>query len=60
MNRRQLLFLILVNGVVSLAIALIVVWAVEARRPDPEELAALYTPAAQAPEIGRRRVGKEC
>ena len=48
MNRRQLVFLILVNGVVSLAIALGVVWAVEARRPDPEELAALYTPAAQA------------
>lgn len=51
MNRRQLLFLVLVNGVVSLAIALIVVWAVEARRPDPEELAALYTPAAPAPAL---------
>jgi len=48
MNRRQLVFLILVNGVVSLVIALGVVWAVEARRPDPEELAALATPAAQA------------
>ncbi|MFN8488660.1 MAG: LysM peptidoglycan-binding domain-containing protein [Caldilineaceae bacterium] len=47
MDRRQLVFLILVNAIVSLAIALVVVWAVEARRPDPEELAALYTPVAQ-------------
>ncbi len=47
MDRRQLVFLILVNAIVSLAIALAVVWAVEARRPDPEELAALYTPLAQ-------------
>lgn len=46
MNRRQLGFIVLVNAVVSLAIALGVVWAVEARRPDPEELAALYTPVA--------------
>lgn len=48
MNRRQLVFLILVNAIVSLAIALVVVWAVEARRPDPEELAALSTPMAQS------------
>lgn len=47
MDRRQLVFLILVNAIVSLAVALAVVWAVEARRPDPEELAALYTPVAQ-------------
>ena len=46
MNRRQLAFIVLVNAVVSLAIALGVAWAVEARRPDPEELAALYTPMA--------------
>jgi len=44
MNRRQLAFIVLVNALVSLAIALGVAWAVEARRPDPEELAALYTP----------------
>jgi LysM repeat protein len=48
MNRRQLGFIVLVNAVVSLAIALAVVWAVDARRPDLEQLAALYTPAAQA------------
>ena len=44
MNRRQLAFLILINALISLAIALGVAWAIEARRPDPEELAALYTP----------------
>lgn len=44
MNRRQLLFVIVVNAMISLAIALGVVWAFEARRPDPEVLAALYTP----------------
>lgn len=44
MNRRHLAFLVLINAVVSLVIALGVVWAFEARRPDPEELAAIYTP----------------
>ncbi len=44
MNRRQLAFIILFNAIVSLVIALLVVWAVEARRPDPEELAISYTP----------------
>lgn len=44
MNRRYLAFLVLINAVVSLVIALGVVWAFEARRPDPEELAAIYTP----------------
>ncbi len=44
MNRRQLVFLVLVNALVSLAIALAVVWIAESRRPDLEELAALYTP----------------
>ncbi|MDQ3247798.1 MAG: LysM peptidoglycan-binding domain-containing protein [Chloroflexota bacterium] len=48
MNRRQLAFVILVNAVVSLAIALGVAWAVEARRPDPEELAALAAPLLPA------------
>lgn len=38
MNRRQLAFLILVNALVSLVIALAVVWVVERRRPAPEEL----------------------
>ncbi|MEZ4614596.1 MAG: LysM peptidoglycan-binding domain-containing protein [Caldilineaceae bacterium] len=45
MNRRQLIFVILFNAIISLLIALVVVWAVEARRPDPEELAIQYTPA---------------
>lgn len=39
MNRRQLVFIILFNTIVSLVVALLVVWAVEARRPDPEQLA---------------------
>jgi LysM repeat protein len=44
MNRGQLAFLVVVNAMVSLVIALAVVWAFEARRPDPEELAAINTP----------------
>jgi len=48
MNRRQLAFIVLVNAVVSLAIALLVAWVVDMRRPDPEELAALVTPAPPA------------
>ncbi len=44
MNRRHLAFLVLINAVVSLVVALGVVWAFEARRPDLEELAAIYTP----------------
>jgi LysM repeat protein len=51
MYRRQLVFVIAVNALISLAIALGVAWAIEARRPDPEELAALYTPAAQVTAI---------
>lgn len=46
MNRRQLSFVIILNALISLAIAVAVVWIVEARRPDPETLAALSTPAA--------------
>lgn len=46
MNRRQLSFLIILNAVISLVIAMAVVWVVEARRPDPETLAAIYTPVA--------------
>lgn len=41
MNRRQLAFIVLVNGLVSLVIALGVVWVFEIRRPEAEELAAL-------------------
>lgn len=48
MNRRQLAFIILLNAVISLAIALLVAWVIEMRRPDPEELAALYTPGPGA------------
>jgi len=48
MNRRQLAFVILVNAVISLAIALLVAWVIEMRRPDLEELAALYTPVPEA------------
>lgn len=44
MNRRHLAFIITLNALISLAIALAVTWVVEARRPDPEELAALGTP----------------
>lgn len=39
MNRRQLAFVIILNTLISIVVALAVVWAVEARRPDPEELA---------------------
>jgi LysM repeat protein len=56
MNRRQLAFIILFNAIISLVIALIVVWAVEARRPDPEALAiaAIATPVFtnNAPAVG--------
>ncbi len=48
MNRRQLAFIILVNAVISLAIALLVAWVIEMRRPDLEKLASLYTPAPGA------------
>lgn len=48
MNRGQLIFLILVNAMVSLVIAFAVVWAFEARRPDLEELAAINTPRPTA------------
>ena len=44
MNRRQLALVIILNALISLAIAVSVVWVVEQRRPDPETLAALATP----------------
>ncbi len=48
MNRRQLAFIILVNALISLVIALFVAWVIEMRRPDPEELAVRYTPGPGA------------
>lgn len=61
MNRRHLAFIVLINSLVSLVIALVVVWVFEIRRPEAEELAALYsarpqavlaaTPAPSEPEI---------
>lgn len=44
MNRRQLAFLVIVNAIVATVIALGVYAIFEMRRPDLEELAALYTP----------------
>jgi len=48
MNRRQLVFILFVNALLSLVIALAVVWAVEQRRPDTEALSAfaLLTPVS--------------
>lgn len=46
MNRRQLAFVIILNAIISLVVAIAVVWVVEARRPDPEALAAIYTPVS--------------
>lgn len=48
MNRRQLAFVVILNAVVSLSIAILVNWVAELRRPDLQELAALTTPAPQA------------
>lgn len=47
MNRRQLIFVVVLNALISLVVALVVTWAVEARRPDAEALAIVATPAAQ-------------
>jgi LysM repeat protein len=44
MNRRQLALVIILNAVISLTIAVAVVWVVEQRRPDAEMVAALATP----------------
>ncbi len=48
MNRRLLVFFILVNAFVSLTIAVTVVWIAEQRRPRPEELFVPATPAPAA------------
>ncbi len=42
MNRRHIALLVLINAMVSLVIALAVVWVYEIRRPESDELAALY------------------
>lgn len=47
MNRRQLIFIVILNALISLVVALAVAWAIEARRPDAEELAILQTPNTQ-------------
>lgn len=52
MNRRQLALVILLNTIISVVVALTVVWAFEARRPDPEELAALPSISGSAAPIG--------
>ncbi len=57
MNRRQLTFVVLVNALVSVMIALLVVWIVEWRRPDPEELAALAPVFAQRIEPDQQDLG---
>jgi LysM repeat protein len=44
MDRRQLLFIVLLNTLISFVVAIVVVWLAEMRRPDLEALAARYTP----------------
>lgn len=46
MNRRHLALIILLNAVISLAIAVTVTWVAESRRPDAEELAAIANVAS--------------
>ena len=46
MTRSQIVFVVLLNALISFAIALAVVWIVDSRRPDPEQLAAIFTPTA--------------
>ncbi len=48
MNRRQLIFVVVLNALISLVVALAVIWAVEARRPDAEALAIVSTPLIQS------------
>lgn len=44
MNRRYLVFIVVLNALISLVVALAVVWTVESRRPDAEAL-AITTPS---------------
>jgi LysM repeat protein len=48
MTRRQMTFIIVINALISLVIVMLVTWVIEARRPDLEQLAAIYTPMPQA------------
>lgn len=48
MTRRQMTFIIVINALISLVIVLLVAWVIETRRPDLEQLAAIYTPMPQA------------
>ena len=52
MTRSQLLFVILLNAIISFAIALAVAWIDDARRPDPERLAASFTPTPRTMPLG--------
>ena len=52
MNRRQLALVIIFNSIISLVIALAVLWVFEARRPDPEELAALAAGGGSSGPVG--------
>ena len=55
MSRRHLAFIILLNSLISLVIAVAVVWIADLRRPDPEELTALNVPSAPRPWRRRSR-----
>ena len=49
MSRRHLAFIIVLNALISLVIAVAVVWFADLLRPDPEELTALSGPSAPPP-----------
>jgi LysM repeat protein len=51
MNRRQIAFVVVLNALISLVVALAVVWAVEARRPDSEALAIPISGAAPITQL---------
>lgn len=56
MNRRHLALIILLNAVISLAIAITVTWVAETRRPDPEELASIAGVASLGTGTGSQSV----
>jgi len=47
-NRRQLSLILFLNALISTVVALLIVWIVESRRPDPEQLAAIAGVASLA------------
>jgi len=51
-NRRQLALIIILNALISLVVALLVVWILDVRRPDAEELAALAGVATMGNALG--------